>query len=76
MKLLFAIFVIFIHNKIQTLAFLDERISFELPKWFSYFMYAISEIVSRCAVAGFFFMASLFLYRKEFKWSENMKKKD
>lgn len=75
LKLLFALFVVYIHCN-PTKAKLSEEILFvEMPKWFSILQYAISEIIPRCSVFGFFLMASLLLYRKEFSWSENIKKK-
>jgi hypothetical protein len=68
MKLLLALFVVYIHNGVGKVKFANEIITIELPGWFSYYSYALSEVVPRCAVSGSFFMSSLLLYRKEFTW--------
>ena len=48
---------------------------FDIPAWLSAFKYFVSDVISRCAVPGFFFMAAMFLYRKPFSWKENVRKK-
>lgn len=75
MKLLLALFVVYIHNGMGEVKFANEIITTDLSGWFSYYSYALSEIIPRCAVSGFFFISSLLLYRKAFTWSANMKKR-
>lgn len=75
LKMLFALFVIFIHNDLSDIKFSDQLFVIEVPIWYEYFIYLISEVIPRCAVHGFFLMSSILLYRKEFEWKNNIKKK-
>lgn len=75
LKFLFAIFVVYIHIKQTDIRFAGEVISIVQPKWFEYCTFFFSESVSRCAVSGFFLISSFLLYRKEYSWVNNIKKK-
>lgn len=75
MKFLLSIFVVYIHAKVGEISLQSGRVVFELPKWFTYFSYVFSEVIPACAVSGFYFMSSLLLYKKEFKWGNNIKKR-
>lgn len=69
LKSLFALFIVYIHTNPTSF------VTYDLPVWFECFEYIISELIPRCAVSGFFLLSSLLLYRKEFKWKNNIKKK-
>lgn len=75
LKILFAIFVVYIHSRQTHIKFTGEVIDITLPKWFEYYTYFFSEAISRCAVSGFFMISSFLLYRKDFSWKNNIKKK-
>lgn len=75
LKILFTIFVIYIHSKQTDIKFAGEIIDIALPKWFEYYTHFFSEAISRCAVSGFFLMSSFLLYRKEFSWKNNIIKR-
>lgn len=77
MKFLLALFVVCIHNGVGMgeAKLANGVITTNLPTWFDYYSYALSEIIPRCAVSGFFLMSSLLLYRKKFTWKLNMKKR-
>lgn len=75
MKLLLAVFVVYIHIHQFNVNIGAPVNNIELPMLFDYFTYAISEGISRCSVGGFFLISSMLLYRKNFSWKTNMKKK-
>ena len=68
LKMLFALFVVLIHSDTGDINFSNEIISADVPVWLEYYKYFLSEAISRCAVPGFYCIASLLLYRKEFTW--------
>lgn len=43
--------------------------------WLINFKYFISSIVSSCAVPIFFMLAGILLYKRDFTWKDNIKKK-
>lgn len=73
LKIISIIMVVFIHANItvhlNTNIYLEKSICLDL------FKYLISENISRVAVPMFFFISSILLYRKNFSWSKNLKKK-
>lgn len=75
LKLLFALFVVYIHAGVSDINFSTGAVETVLPKWFTYYSYILSDVLPRCAVPGFFFISSLLLYRKEFGWKDNIKKR-
>ena len=78
LKFWLSIMVVFIHSNIgeePVFRFTTGDIRVVVPAWLETFKYFIGSAISGCAVPAFFFMSALFLYRKQFSWKENMKKK-
>ena len=73
--MIFTIFVVYIHSTQSEIRLSGSIESVNNPLWFSYLTFSISTILSRCAVPGFFLISSILLYRKEFGWFNNIKKK-
>lgn len=74
-KLIFAIMVICIHAYVENINFSTGNIVVELPIWLESIRYIISRIIAWCSVPGFILLSSILLYKREFDWKENMKKK-
>ena len=75
LKMWFAVMVVSIHAYIG-----DADLAITSSTTISYALlkggqYLTSQVVGRCAVPGFFFLSAMFLYRKEFSWRENVRKK-
>ena len=68
LRFLFIIMVVYVHSYSKNM----EAFNGDFLNGFEYF---ISNILSRCAVPGFFLISSILLYRKEFKWLNNLKDK-
>ena len=76
LKMWFAIMVVMIHAIFLEGIYLEGgTMAEDLPIWLARTQYFIAEVVSTCAVPGFFFLSAMFLYRKEFTWAGNMRKK-
>lgn len=75
LKGLLIVLVVFIHSYRETVTFIEGDVILHPPVWLETMKYIISQVVARCAVPGFFLMSSVLLYRKEFKWKQNMFKK-
>lgn len=75
LKMLFALFVVYIHSGVEDIKLSTSNVDVVLPKWFEYYSYVLSEVIPRCAVSGFFFISSFLLYRKEFTWKANIQKR-
>ena len=75
LKLWFSIMVVLIHSYDVKLNFASGTIMLNGPFWLDQVQYFISEVICRCAVPGYFVLSSIFLYRKEFTWGTNMRKK-
>lgn len=75
LKLWFSIMVIFIHSYSEGVNLVGGNIAYDVPVWLDWTKYVISQAVSRCAIPGFFFLSAILLYRKEFTFSDNIKKK-
>ena len=75
LKLLFSLLVIYIHNNRSKIKFSDAVIKFDIPVWFEYLKYLVSVVIPKIAVPGFFLIASILLYKSDFKWMDNIKKK-
>lgn len=76
LKVLFTVFVVYIHaDQTRELFFSDGITKINLPTYLSYFEFLVSKVISGCANAGFFLLSSILLYRKEFTWVSNTKKK-
>lgn len=74
-KVWFTIMVVFIHSYSETINLTSGNVNLEVPLWLEIMKYSISRCVSSCAVPGFFFISAVLLYRKEFAWKDNLKKK-
>lgn len=74
-KIWLSIMVVFIHSYSETVNFADGQLVLDVPAWLDWLKYVLSQAVARCAVPGFFFMSAVFLYRKEFTWAGNLRKK-
>ncbi len=75
LKIWFTIMVIFIHSYAEEVHFAGGDLVMQVPLWLDGIKYLISQIISRCAVPGYFFISAVLLYKKEFTWVENVKKK-
>lgn len=74
-KLWFSFMVVFIHANQEGVNMAGESIAFVTPGWLVLLKRLGSDIIPRCAVPGFFLIAGVLLFRKDFSWSENMRKK-
>lgn len=75
LKLWFSIMVVYIHSAGNSINFTSGTIIFDVPVWLETLKFLVSSAISRCAVPGFFFLSAIFLYRKNFTWQDNCKKK-
>lgn len=75
LKIWFLFMIIFIHSNTSEVHYSGGGVYYQVPIWLDWVKYLISEIVSRCAVPGYFFISAVLLYKKEFTWEENAKKK-
>lgn len=75
LKIWFTIMVIFIHSYSQEAHFTGGNIVLHIPLWLDWIKYLISQVISSCAVPGYFFISAVLLYKKDFTWAENIKKK-
>ncbi len=71
LKVWLSVMVVFIHmeNEIST------GTAVSLPGWLDTLEFVISRAVSRCAIPAFFFLSAYLLYRKPFRWMQNIRKK-
>lgn len=75
LKMLFTLFVVYIHCNPTTVKFSSGTIQTDIPFMFGLFKYTLSEIIPRCSVFGFFLISSILLYRKSYSWKINLIKK-
>lgn len=75
LKMLFALFVVYIHSGVEGVRLSTGEIESALPSWFDYYSYMLTNVIPCCAVSGFFFISSFLLYRKEFIWKDNIRKR-
>ena len=75
LKVWLALMVVFIHSYSEGMAFTTGNIQLDVPDWLHIVKYVVSQSISRCAVPAFFTISAVLLYRKEFTWKENLKKK-
>lgn len=71
------ILVVFIHSygTGTEVRFGSGNMQLVIPAWLQLFKYTVSQVIARSAIPAYFFLSSFFLYRKEFSWQGNMKKK-
>lgn len=75
LKGLLMVLVVFIHSYREEVTFLEKNVVLITPEWFEWVRYFVSQVLARAAVPAFFLISSILLYRKEFLWAENMRKK-
>ncbi len=75
MKLVFCIMVVFIHSYTAEVNFADTVVTAEKSPWMGMVQLIVSKVISGCAVPGFFTMSAVLLYRKDFSWRDNVKRK-
>ncbi len=74
-KVFFSVMVVFIHVYGTTFGTTNGAIALINPAWLETAKRLISGTISGCAVPAFFFYSALLLYRKEFRWKDNVRKK-
>lgn len=75
LKIWLTIMIIFIHSYTEKVVFTEESVVMQVPIWLYWIKFFVSRIISQCAVPGFFFISAVLLYKKNFTWVENIKKK-
>ena len=75
MRGILTLMVVNIHSINLVVHFQTGNVSWGNSPWLATIEYLFSEVVSRTAVPAFFFISALLLYKKEFKWIDNLKKK-
>lgn len=75
LKVWLTILVVFIHSYSEEIYMVGGNIVLEIPAWLDWFKYIISVVVARCAVPAFFFISAILLYKRDFVWKDNIKKK-
>ena len=75
LKAIFTVMVLYIHAYSTVYNFSTGTVALDVPVWLEQLKYIVSQSISRCAVPGFFFLSALLLYRKPFRWWENLIKK-
>lgn len=73
-RLICIILVLFIHVRNVNYATIQTNL-IGLRNVLNYIQYYISEIIARGAVPLFFLLSSILLYKNDFKWLDNFKKK-
>ena len=67
-KLWFSFMVVFIHSNQEGVNMAGGSVAFETPGWLELLKRLGSDIIPRCAVPGFFLIAGVLLFRKDFSW--------
>ena len=75
LKIWFTLMVVFIHSYTEEVNYTDVRLALEVPVWLDWLKYLLSTVVARCAVPGFFLLSGILLYRRDFTWAGNLRKK-
>ena len=75
LKFWFTIMVIFWHSYREEVRFADGDILMNASPWLEQIKCLISQVIVRCSVPGFFLLSAILLYRRDFRWQENIKKK-
>ena len=74
LKVWLSVMVVFIHMENEISA-AGGMAAAALPGWLDTLEFIISRAVSRCAIPAFFFLSAYLLYRKPFRWGQNILKK-
>ena len=75
LKMLLTVFVVIMHANVTSVSAPEGSSMMNAIQWFRLFKYIAMEIIPRFAVQGFFLMSSILLYRKDFLWKDNIRKK-
>lgn len=75
MRGILTLMVVNIHSINLVVHFQNENVSWGNALWIENIECLFSEVISRVAVPAFFFISALLLYRKDFSWIENIRKK-
>ncbi|MDO4935144.1 MAG: acyltransferase [Phascolarctobacterium sp.] len=75
LKLWLSIMVVYIHSSGTNITLTTGKVIFEVPVWLDTLKFVVSSAISNCAVPGFFFLSAILLYKNNFIWRENCKKK-
>lgn len=74
-KFLAIVLVCYNHAYIDVSKFVEINNLYEIPLWFEVFQSFMCKVVCRVAVPIFFFLSAFLLYRKNYLYFENLKKK-
>lgn len=74
-KIWFTVMVVFIHSYTEEVDFTAGTLVLDVPVWLDWLKYILSQVVARCAVPGFFLLSGILLYRRDFTWRGNLRKK-
>ncbi len=74
LKVWMSVMVVFIHLE-NTISTAGGPAAAAVPGWLDTLEFVISRAVSRCAIPAFFFLSAWLLYRKPFRWKQNIRKK-
>ena len=76
LKFWLCVLVVFIHSNIGgEIRFADGTLVWQCPAWLDWCNFIVNVIIASCAVPWFFLLSGILLYRKPFRWSDNMRKK-
>lgn len=76
LKFWLCVLVVFIHSNFNgEIRFADGTLVWQCPIWLDWCKFIVNEIIACCAVPWFFLLSGILLYRKPFRWSDNMRKK-
>ncbi len=74
-RLLLVFLVIYNHSYHTVSLFSDAELVLEKARWLWHGKYALSQVIGRSTVPGFFLISALLLYRKDFDWRQNIRRK-
>lgn len=74
-KTVLVFMILFIHSNKSEIHFSESNIILEVPVWLEIIKYSISNVICRSAVPLYFVISAILLYRKDFSWNDNIKKK-
>ena len=75
LRLIFSVMVVFIHSYTEKVNFAGVVMEVQESAGMEWFKFTVSNILSRCAVPGFFLISAVLLYKKDFSWKKNIKRK-
>lgn len=75
-KIIAIILVCYVHSYRDTINFAGSTLQLNIPIWFETLQFSLSKVVAASAVPVFFFFSAFLLYKKDFSYKENLKKKN